>query len=63
MQRGTRLSQTKGNHMSGWLIAFTGLIYLYVALEQYIMHKNVGMLITYVGYAFANVGLYMLANK
>lgn len=49
--------------MSAWLIAFTGGVYLYVALEQYIVHKNVGMLITYIGYAFANVGLYMLASK
>jgi len=49
--------------MSGWLIALTGCIYLYVALEQYIVHKNIGMLITYVGYAFANIGLYTLASK
>lgn len=49
--------------MSGWLIAFTGCIYLYVALEQYIMYKNFGMFITYVGYAFANIGLYLLASK
>ena len=49
--------------MSGWLIAITGGIYLYVALEQYLVHNNIGMLITYIGYAFANVGLYMLASK
>lgn len=49
--------------MSGSLIAFTGCVYLYVALEQYIVHKNIGMLITYIGYAFANVGLYMMASK
>ena len=49
--------------MSAWLIAFTGGVYFYVALEQYIVHKNTGMLITYIGYAFANIGLYMLANK
>jgi hypothetical protein len=49
--------------MSGWLIAFTGLIYLYVALEQYFVHNNIGMLVTYVGYAFANIGLYMMASK
>lgn len=48
--------------MSGWLIAFTGLLYLYVACEQ--LHKgNVGMFIAYFGYAFANIGLYMLATK
>jgi hypothetical protein len=49
--------------MSAWLIAFTGLIYIYVALEQYIVHKNIGMLITYIGYALGNVGLYIMASK
>ena len=49
--------------MSSWLIGLTGCIYLYVALEQYIVHRNIGMLITYIGYAFANVGLYMLSSK
>lgn len=48
--------------MSGWLIALTGIIYLYVAIEQG-FRGNIGMLITYIGYAFANVGLYLLANK
>jgi hypothetical protein len=48
--------------MSGWLIALTGVIYLYVAAEQG-YKGNFGMLITYLGYAFANVGLYMLASK
>lgn len=49
--------------MSHHLILITGIIYLYVALEQLIVHKNYGMLITYVGYAFANIGLYMMASK
>jgi hypothetical protein len=48
--------------MSAWLIAFTGVIYLYVALEQG-YKGNTAMLIAYIGYAFANVGWYMLANK
>lgn len=48
--------------MSAWLIALTGLIYFYVALEQG-QKGNYGMLITYIGYAFANIGLYILANK
>jgi hypothetical protein len=48
--------------MSAWLIALSGCIYLYVALEQ--AHKgNIGMFITYIGYAFANIGLYLLASK
>lgn len=48
--------------MSAFLIAVTGVIYFYVALEQG-YKGNTGMLITYIGYAFANIGLYLLANK
>lgn len=49
--------------MSANLIIITGLIYFYVAAEQYIVHKNVAMTITYVSYATANIGLYMMASK
>ena len=49
--------------MSGFLIAFTGMIYLYVAIEQLYSHKNIGMFIAYFGYAFSNIGLYLLASK
>lgn len=49
--------------MSGNLILITGAIYLFVAYDQGYNHKNIGMLITYLGYAGANIGLYMLANK
>jgi hypothetical protein len=48
--------------MSGWLIILTGLIYLYIACEQG-YKGNTGMLICYLGYAFGNVGLFMLATK
>jgi hypothetical protein len=48
--------------MSGWLIAFTGVIYAYVAIEQG-YKGNIGMSIAYTGYAFANIGLYLLASK
>lgn len=48
--------------MSGWLIAFTGCIYVLVAFEQLFKGNN-GMFITYIGYSFANIGLYMLASK
>jgi hypothetical protein len=48
--------------MSGWLIVVTGLIYLYVSLEQ-IYKGNVGMGIAYLGYSFSNIGLYLLASK
>jgi len=47
--------------MSGWLIAVTGLAYAYVAFEQG-RKGNVGMAVAYAGYAFSNVGLYMLAR-
>ena len=47
--------------MSKWLIAITGLIYAYVAIEQY-FKGNTNMAIVYSGYAFANIGLYMLAK-
>ena len=48
--------------MSGWLIALTGCIYLYVSLEQ-LYKGNPGMGIAYLGYAFSNIGLYLLASK
>lgn len=47
--------------MSGWLIAMTGIAYAYVAIEQ-TARGNAGMGIAYAGYAFANVGLWMLAK-
>ena len=47
--------------MSGWLIAITGVIYAYVALEQ-ALAGNDGLAIAYTGYAFSNVGLFMLAK-
>jgi hypothetical protein len=48
--------------MSGWLIAFTGLIYLYICIEQ-AYRGNIGMSITYFGYSVGNIGLYLLAHK
>jgi hypothetical protein len=47
--------------MSGPLIAITGLIYAYVAIEQG-LKGNMGMCLAYAGYAFANVGLWKLAS-
>lgn len=48
--------------MSSNLILFVGLIYLYVAVEQGIK-GNIGMAIAFAGYAFSNVGLFLLAAK
>jgi hypothetical protein len=48
--------------MSGPLIILTGLIYLWIGIEQ-AMKGNAGMAITYVCYAGANAGLWLLATK
>jgi hypothetical protein len=47
--------------MSGTLIIITGVIYLYVSVEQFAL-GNSGMGITYLGYSVGNVGLWMLAK-
>jgi len=47
--------------MSSWLIVLTGCIYAYIAFDQYIK-GNIGMAVTYFGYALGNVGLYMMAK-
>lgn len=48
--------------MSGWLIILVAILYGYVALEQ-CLKGNVEMAIVYSGYAFSNIGLYMLAAR
>lgn len=48
--------------MSGWLIAVTGLIYAYVAFEQ-LYNLRFPMSVVYFGYAFSNIGLYILATR
>ena len=48
--------------MSSWLIIVTGLIYAYIAAEQG-LKGNTSLLIIYSGYAFSNVGLYIMATK
>jgi hypothetical protein len=47
--------------MSSPLIALTGVIYLYVSVEQF-WRGNPGMGIAYLGYAFANVGRFLMAR-
>lgn len=44
--------------MSGWMIIGTGLVYTYVAIEQWVK-DNPAMSLAYAGYAFSNIGLYM----
>jgi len=48
--------------MSGWLIIATGIAYAWVAVEQ-AMKGNLQMTIVYSGYAFSNVGLYLMATR
>jgi hypothetical protein len=48
--------------MSGWLIILTGAVYAYVCIEQ-TTKGNIGMGIAYAGYAFSNIGLFLLASK
>jgi hypothetical protein len=47
--------------MSPALIAITGVIYLVVAADL-VYHGKVGLGIAYLGYAAANVGLWMAAR-
>jgi hypothetical protein len=53
--------------MSGWLIILTGIISLdaYVAFDQAIKGnaQPTRMGIAYGGYAFSNIGLFLLATK
>ena len=47
--------------MSGPLILFVGLIYLVVAVDLFITNKS-GLALAFLGYALANVGLWMAAK-
>lgn len=47
--------------MAPWLIALTGLIYLWVAGDL-AWHGKTGLAIAYLGYSAANVGLYLAAK-
>lgn len=45
--------------MGKGLVAFVGLIYVGVAIDQY-FKGNIGTALTFLGYAFSNVGLFMV---
>lgn len=47
--------------MSAWLIALVGLIYAYIAVERMYI-GDVPTSIIFCGYAFSNIGLYLLAR-
>ena len=51
-----------GGEMSGWLIILTAVIYAFIGIEQGVK-GNMPMAVVYTGYAFSNVGLYILASK
>jgi hypothetical protein len=48
--------------MNAWLIALTGSIYLYVSASAAFDHRW-GFSIMYFGYAFANVGAYLMETR
>jgi hypothetical protein len=43
--------------MAGWLILVVGVVYAVIAADLF-LKGQVGLAIAFVGYAFANVGLY-----
>jgi hypothetical protein len=47
--------------MSPALVAFVGLIYAYIAAEQFYL-ENPSMGVVYAGYAFSNIGLWWLVR-
>ena len=47
--------------MSSWLVAIVGVVYAYIAIEQY-LKGNSAMAIVFFGYAFSNIGLYLSAK-
>jgi hypothetical protein len=47
--------------MAPWLIALCGFIYLYVAGDL-AYHGRYALATAYLGYAFANIGLYYAAK-
>lgn len=47
--------------MSPALVAFVGVIYAYIAAEQFYL-SNPSMGVVYAGYAFSNIGLWVLVR-
>ena len=58
----TKAYRVEKEKVSAWLIIVTGLIYAYIGCEQ-ALKGNMPMAVVYTGYAFSNVGLYILASK
>jgi hypothetical protein len=47
--------------MSPALVCFVGVIYAYIAAEQFYL-ENTSMGVVYAGYAFSNIGLWWLVK-
>lgn len=47
--------------MSAWLIAFVGVVYAVISAVQF-MHDNPSMGMVFAGYAFSNIGLWMVSK-
>ena len=47
--------------MAPWLIAAVGVVYLVTAVALW-SDRQVGLAIAFLGYAFANIGLYVVAK-
>lgn len=48
--------------MSVWLISLVGIVYLAICAELFIK-GDVGLAVSFLGYAIGNVGLAMAASK
>jgi hypothetical protein len=46
--------------MSSWLIIAVGLVYAYIAVDNF-LKGNISMGVVFAGYAFSNYGLYRLS--
>ena len=48
--------------MSSWLIATIGVAYFFIGCDL-LMKGNVGLSISFFGYSFGNVGLYIVSKQ
>ncbi len=56
-----RLACERTHAVAPWLIALTGVIYLWVAGDLW-WHGKTGLALAYLGYSAANYGLWMAAK-
>ncbi len=58
---GANRTQLGDAGMSAWLIAVVGLVYAGIGVMQ-ALKGNTSMAVVFTGYAFSNIGLYLLAK-